>query len=132
VLDLSPFGKRVDPVTLKGKALVLIFWCDGCYPNPRKTGYDDINYITGKFANPEKFEVFSITHLPAENAVSALKKFPILNARPFFNAQGLTVGYETDNKSLIVITDKDHKITYAKGGWAATTDRFLYKSLEAL
>ncbi|GAB3924793.1 hypothetical protein [Mucilaginibacter myungsuensis] len=132
VLDATPFEKKLNGLSLNGKALVLLFWCGGCYPNPDKTGYDDINYITGKFANPDKFEVLAITHQSLPDAEAAMKKLPILNARHIFNGWGLTDLYETNNKALIVITDKDHKITYAAKNWLVTTDRFLYRSLEAL
>lgn len=131
-LDLTPFGKRIDAAKVQGKAIVLIFWCAGCFGGSKPDAYADINEVIARYVEDKKFEVYAVTHLPYDEATNALKKNPILNAHQLFDSESTTQAYETANRPVIVVTDKNHKITYAITNNAQITPRVLNGLLKEL
>ncbi len=130
VLDLKPIANRLDTVKLKGKALLLIFWCAGCYSGSTPDQFMEINDITSAYADPSKLEVVAITQHSFDVGATALKKSPILNARHIFDASDINAAYNTGDRPLILLTNKDHKIIYAMAQHAAITPWMLNKLLK--
>lgn len=129
-LDLTPMAKSVDTTKLVGKAIVMIFWCPGCYSGAPRNQYQDINDIISTYYNPNKLQVIAITNAPFDVAADALKKSPILNARNVFEAGYLTQDYQTENRPLIVVTDKAHKILFGVKNYTGVTNWMLNKLLK--
>ncbi|MDB5003598.1 MAG: hypothetical protein JWQ34_1823 [Mucilaginibacter sp.] len=130
-LDLKPISQRVDTAKLLGKAIIMIFWCTECYsgagvPNQ----YHAVNDVISTYYNPDKLQVIAITDSPFDVAAEALKKSPILNARNVFEASGITDAYQTDNRPVIVMTDKAHKILFSISNNAGVTVWMLNKLLK--
>lgn len=112
VLDLSALSRRVDAEKLKGKALLLLFWqieANGSISDQ----YTQINYAIENHIGSGKLEVLAITHEPFDVASTAMKKYPISNARFYPDAPGITAFYQTDNMQMTVLTDTEHKIILA-------------------
>ena len=131
-LDLRPLSKRVALKGLEGKAVLLIFWCDGCYLGSTADAYAEVNEVLNKFKNPEKLEILAITHHLPEHAATALNRNPIVNTRHLLDAGDINKGYETDNQPLIILTDQNHKILYAATGNATITPRILNNTLKEI
>lgn len=132
VLDLKPLGKDIDRKTTEGKAVMLIFWCDGCFSGSTPDAYAAINDVLSTYFNPDKLEILTITHHPIEVASAALKKNPIVNTQHIVDAGKITAAYETGNRPVIVLTDKDHKIVYSITNNAMMTPRILNKIFKEL
>jgi hypothetical protein len=129
-LDLTPMAKSVDTNKLVGKAIVMIFWCPGCYSGAPRNQYQDINDIISTYYNPDKLQVIAITNAPFDVAADALKKSPILNARNVFEAGYLTQDYQTENRPIIVVPDKAHKILFGVKNYTGVTNWMLNKLLK--
>ncbi|TCD00513.1 hypothetical protein [Pedobacter psychroterrae] len=127
VLDLKPLSKYVKPDGLAGKAVMLIFWCDGCYAGSLPNSYSQVNEVLLKYKNPEKLKILTITHHSVEHVSTALAKNPIVNDRHILDATAITDSYETGNRPIIVLTDKSHKIVYSIRDNAIMTPRLLDK-----
>lgn len=126
ILDLKPLARKMkDTKRLSGKALVLIFWCDGCFSGSTPDAYARINEVLSNYMDPEKLEILTITHHPFEAAFIGLNKNPIVNTEHVYDAAVVTEGYQTENKPTIVMTDKNHKILYAITWNAMITPRIL-------
>lgn len=126
-LDLTPLAKHADLSKLNGKAIVLLFW-NNRYGNM----YERVNDVTSDYINGNKFAVFAITDLGYAEAKTAQKTTPILNARHIVDAQDITSFYATGGDALVVVTNAQHKITYAVTGSAAMTPRILNSLLKTL
>jgi hypothetical protein len=129
-LDLKPLAKRVDTAKLVGKAIVMIFWCPGCYSGAQPDQYHDVNEIISTYYNPDKLQVIAITNAPFDVAADALKKSPILNARNVFEGGYVTDDYQTENRPIIVVTDKAHKILFSIKNNTGVTNWMLNKLLK--
>ncbi len=75
-------------------------------------------------------QVIAITNSPFDVAAESLKKSPILNARHVFEGSDITDAYQTDNRPVIVMTDKAHKILFSVNNNAAVTPWMLNKLLK--
>ncbi|MBC7398852.1 MAG: hypothetical protein H7289_02820 [Mucilaginibacter sp.] len=53
-LDLKPIAKSVDTTKLTGKAIIMIFWCPGCYNGTRHDEYREVNNVISTYYNPDK------------------------------------------------------------------------------
>lgn len=129
-LDLNPMAKRVDTSKLTGKAIIMIFWCPGCYNGTRNNEYFEINELISTYYNPDKLQIIAITNAPFDVAADELKKSPILNARHVFEGSYVTAGYQTENKPVIVMTDKAHKIIFSVAYNTGVTTWMLNKLLK--
>lgn len=130
VLDLKPVANRLDTSKLKSKALLLIFWCEGCYSGSTPDQYQEINDITSAYADPSQLEIMAITHHPFDVGAMALKKSPILNAHHIFDGSDVNSKYDTGDRPLIILTNKEHRIIYAMAQHAAITPWMLNKLLK--
>jgi len=127
VLDLKPFAKHTDLNKLQGKALVLLFRARQ-YP----LMYPKINDAIANYIGNNKFEVFAINNLSYEDAMTAQKADPVLNAHNIIDAHDITDFYEINNEAVIVVTNAEHQITYAVTGEVAVTPWVLNGLLKAL
>lgn len=132
ILDLKPFGKRIDRDRFRGKAVLLIFWCDGCYNGKTTNDYAAVNAALSKYINPEKLQVLTITHHTVEHAMKALARNPIVNTQHIVEAGDIARAYETDGRPVLVLTDKDHKIIYSVTGAPVMTPWMLKTRLKEL
>ncbi|MES2456067.1 MAG: hypothetical protein V4594_11015 [Bacteroidota bacterium] len=130
-LNLKPLSKKIKLDELKGKALVLIFWCN-CYGGSAVDANEKVNYVLSTYKDPSKLEIIAITHHSFDEAAEALKKNPIVNTRHIYDVPDITAAYRTGNRPVIVVTDKSHKITYSMSDQAEMTPRTLYKLLKEL
>ncbi len=131
-LNTRPMADYIDLDPLKDKAVLLIFWCRGCYGSGLINGYSTVNEVTEKYLNPEKLQIITITNHNINDAREALDKSPIINNRHILNAGSLTAAYKTDNRPLIVLTDRNHKILYAIRETAEITPRTLNRLLKEI
>jgi hypothetical protein len=129
-LDLKPLAKSVDTTKLAGKAIIMIFWCPGCYNGSRHDEYHEINDIISTYYNPDKLQVIAITNSPFDVAADELKKSPILNARNVFEGSHVTDDYQTENRPVIIMTDKAHKILFSVKNNTGVTNWMLNKLLK--
>lgn len=127
ILDLKPLNKFVGRNDLEGKAVLLIFWCDGCFNGSLPNAYAQVNEVLSKYKDPEKLEILTITHHPIEVVSPALTRNPIVNTRHIIDAGSVTEYFQTENRPIIVLTDKSHKIVYAIKDNALMTPRWLDK-----
>jgi hypothetical protein len=132
ILDLKPLGKRLSLKELQGKAVLLIFWCDGCYSGSTPDAYAEVNEVLNKYKDPSKLEIVAITHHQSEHASRALSKSPIVNTIHILDAEEINKSYETENQPLIILADKNHKILYAMSGNAPITPRILNNTLKEI
>ncbi|RZK72403.1 MAG: hypothetical protein EOO85_19150, partial [Pedobacter sp.] len=132
VLDLRPLSKKLAHKEMDGKAVLLIFWCDGCFNGSTPDAYKEINEVLTKYKNPDKLEIIAITHHLPEHAMKALMKNPIVNNRHIVDAGEINDSYETENQPLLILTDQTHKILYAIKGNAAITPRILNNTLKEI
>jgi hypothetical protein len=132
LLDLKPLSKRIDLQELKGKAVLLIFWGNGLYAGSKADAYEEVNEVLEKFKNPEKLQIIAITHHSVDDATRALAKSPIVNTRHILNAEDVNQAYETENRPVIVLTDKMHKIVYSIKNNATMTPRILNNTLKEI
>jgi len=131
-LDLRPLKKHITSGQLDGKAILLIFWCDGCFGGSAKDAYSNVNEVLSTYMNPDKLEILAITHHTAEQATAALKKNPIVNTRHIVDASNVTSAYGSNNRPIIVLTDKSHKIIYSITDNAMMTPRILDRTLKKM
>lgn len=131
-LDLRPLSKKLVLKEMAGKAVLLIFWCDGCFNGSIPDAYKEINEVLTKYKNPDKLEIIAITHHLPEHAMKALMKNPIVNNRHIVDASDVNNSYETENQPLLILTDQTHKILYAIKGNAAITPRILNNKLKEI
>jgi len=129
-LDLRPLGKKLAIKEMDSKAVLLIFWCDGCFNGSTPDAYKEINEVLTKYKNPDKLEIIAITHHLPEHAMKALMRNPIVNNRHIVDAGDVNNSYETENQPLLILTDQTHKIIYAIKGNAAITPRILNNTLK--
>jgi hypothetical protein len=132
ILDLKPFGKRIDRDKLENKAVLLIFWCDGCYNGKLNDDYAAVNSVLSNYVNPEKLAVITITHHGLEQAAKALARNPIINTQHIIDAGELTDAYETGNRPVLVLADKNHKILYSVANAPVMTPWMLNKRLKEI
>jgi hypothetical protein len=130
ILDLKPIAKSVDTTKLVGKAIIMIFWCPGCYNGTRHDEYREVNDVISTYYNPDKLQVIAVTNAPFDLAADELKKNPILNARHVFEGSYVTDEYQTDNRPVIIMTDKAHKILFSVKNNTAVTNWMLNKLLK--
>ncbi|GAB3924797.1 hypothetical protein GCM10028827_13340 [Mucilaginibacter myungsuensis] len=130
LLDLKPFKGEIPESKIAGKAVVLIFWYPGFrgYPN----GFAEHNDVISRYVGKEKFEVYAVTKYSRQRAFDALRTTPILNAHHIFDATDLLAIYAPDDRPLIIVTDKNHKITYSVTNNLGITPRILNGLLKAL
>jgi hypothetical protein len=131
-LDLRPLSKRLSLKELEGKAVLLIFWCDGCLSGAIPDAYKEINEVLTKFKDPDKLEILAITHHLSEHASKALMRNPIVNNRHIVDASDINDSYETGNLPLLILTDQRHKILYAVTGNLPITPRILNNTLKEI
>lgn len=131
-LDLRPLNKDIDSKSFDGKAVMLIFWCNGCFAGSTPDAYAAVNEVLSMYFNPDKLEILTITHHPMDIAKEALMKNPIVNTQHIVDAGAVTSAYETENRPVIVLTDKNHKIVYSITNNAMMTPRILYKTLKKI
>jgi hypothetical protein len=131
-LDLRPLNKDIDRKSFDGKAVMLIFWCNGCFAGSTPDAYSAVNEVLSMYYNPDKLEILTITHHPADVAKEALMKNPIVNTQHIVDAGAVTSAYETENRPVIVLTDKNHKIVYSITNNAMMTPRILYKTFKEI
>jgi hypothetical protein len=131
-LDLKPLNKSIDRKSMEGKAVILIFWCNGCFAGSTPDAYSAINEVLAMYFNPDKLEILTITHHPMDVAKEVLSKNPIVNTQHIVDAGDVTNIYETDNRPVIVLTDKNHKIVYSITNNMMMTPRILYKTLKKI
>ncbi|MBC7398851.1 MAG: hypothetical protein H7289_02815 [Mucilaginibacter sp.] len=74
--------------------------------------------------------MIAITNSPFDVAADELKKSPILNARNVFEGGFIASVYQTDNRPVIVMTDKAHKILFSVANNTAVTTWMLNKLLK--
>lgn len=132
ILDLKPLKKYIDRIKMQEKAILLIFWCDGCYGGKNPNAYAAVNEVLFKYKDPNKLEILTITPHQIEAASKALAKNPIVNTQHIVDARAVTADYGTENKPIIVLTDKSHKIIYSVMGNASMTPRLLDKFLREI
>lgn len=131
-LDLRPLNKSIDRKTFDGKAVILIFWCNGCFAGSTPDAYAAINEVLSLYFNPDKLEILTITNHPMDLAKDVLSKNPIVNTQHIVDAGEIINAYETDNRPVIVLTDKNHKILYSVINNAMVTPHVLYKTLKKI
>ncbi|WP_285009267.1 hypothetical protein [Pedobacter faecalis] len=131
-LDLRPFKSHVDVKALQGKAIVLVFWCDGCYGGSQADAYKPVNEVLSRFYNPDKLAIITVTHHAIEHSFAALKKNPIINTQHIVAAPQLAREFETNGRPVLVLADTNHKILYAVKDNAMMTPRILYFALKDL
>ncbi|MEJ7557192.1 MAG: hypothetical protein WKF66_02720 [Pedobacter sp.] len=131
-LELKPLAKKLDLKTLEGKAVLLIFWCDGCYSGSQADAYAEVNEVLSKYNNPDKLAIIAITHHTPEHAAKALIRNPIVNTRHIVDAEVINQAYESGNQPLMVLADKSHKIIYAISGNVTITPRILNNTLKEI
>lgn len=129
MLDLTPFGGRMPESKVFQKALVLIFWYPGCFGHA--DGFGDSNEVIAKYIDTKKFEVYAVTKYSYDQATNALNISPIQNAHHLFDSPELMSHY-SPSYNTIIVTDKEHRITYSAVGNAGMTPRTLNKLLKAL
>jgi hypothetical protein len=131
-LDLKPLNKSIDRKSFEGKAVMLIFWCDGCFAGSTPDAYAAVNEVLSMYFNPDKLEILTITQHPMDVAKEALRKNPIVNTQHIVDAGDIINEYETGNRPIIVLTDKNHKILYSVTNNAMVTPRILYKTFKEI
>ena len=130
-LDLKPLKRHIQRENLTGKAVLLIFWCDGCYSrNPN--AYARVNEVLLKHKDPTKLEILTITPHNIDQASKGLAKNPIINTSHIIDARTVIADYETENRPTIVLTDKSHKIVFSVVNNVDMTARTLDKLLKQI
>ena len=112
-LDTQPLLGAVKTKEIHNQPIVLVFWSADCWPCT--DFFAEMDTFIQSLADKD-ITVLALTRDPKPIALEKLKEFPFASAKHIFNAASIFQSYQLNSYPTLVVTNKDHVISYAATG----------------